>query len=285
MDDVLAKNRIKTVIIRTNKSKNGNGNVNNLTVSGGDASQIDHDRDMSSDPFCLFHNADSLHESMFDRRSRHFDKGGNTHWSVAWSDLMMTMFILFAVMYIYQMANRQWDYGKGPGTTTFSDSGSGVVMNEGVSDAIKESFPDIYDLSRKTISDLAQVELISDRAVRITLTNDLLFEIGKADLKEQAKGLLANVASVLRQKPYTINVVGHTDNLPIHTPEFPTNWELSAIRACVVARYLSENLGIPSERFFVSGHAYHQPLKPNNNEENRAANRRVEIIITRDRPE
>lgn len=231
------------------------------------------------------HHEDPYSGDLFSGRIRHLDNHSKTHWSVAWSDLMMTMFILFAVMYIYQLANRKWDYGKGPGTTTFSDSGSGVVMPEGVSEAIKESFPDIYNLSRENIPDVAQVDLISDRAVRITLTNDLLFETGHAELKTQARRLLANVASVLKQTPYIINVVGHTDNVPIHTDEFPTNWELSAIRACVVARYLSENLDIPGERFFVTGHAYHQPVMPNNTPVNRAANRRVEIIITKDRPE
>ncbi|MBU1169594.1 MAG: flagellar motor protein MotB [Proteobacteria bacterium] len=244
----------------------------------------DNIEDMN-DSGAIWNQEDAFSVNLFDRRSRHFDKGGNTHWSVAWSDLMMTMFILFAVMYIYQLANREWKYGKGPGTTNFSDSGSGVVMNEGVNETIQESFPDIYDLSRKSIPDVAQVELISDRAVRITLTNDLLFETGKADLKEQAKGVLGDVAFVLKQTPYIINVVGHTDNVPIHSAEFPTNWELSAIRACVVARYLSENLGIPGERFFISGHSFHNPLKPNDNATNRAENRRVEIIITRDRPE
>lgn len=231
------------------------------------------------------HHEDPYSGDLFYGRIRPLDSHPKTHWSIAWSDLMMTMFILFAVMYIYQLANREWDYGKGPGTTTFNDSGSGVVMDAGVSDAIRESFPDIYNLSKENISDLAQVELISDRAVRITLTNDLLFETGKAGLKEQARRLLGNVASVLRQTPYMINVVGHTDNVPIRTDEFPTNWELSVIRACVVARYLSEDMGIPGDRFFVTGHSYYQPVRPNNNPQNRAANRRVEIIITKDRPD
>lgn len=231
------------------------------------------------------HHDDPYSGDLFSGRIRKLDNHSKTHWSIAWSDLMMTMFILFAVMYIYQLANREWKYGPGPGTTTFSDSGSGVVIDQGVSQAIKESFPDIYNLSRKEISDVAQIDLISDRAVRITLTNDVLFETGKAGIRPQAKGILANVASVLRQTPYIINVVGHTDNIPIHTPEFPTNWELSVIRACMVTRYLSENMGIPGERFFVSGHAYHQPVVPNNTPSNRAVNRRVEIIITKDKPE
>ena len=268
-------------MIPIDRIKHENGNVRNLTGLDREAFRVADDLDMSPDPFCMAQKDDSFHESMFDRRSRHFDKGGNTHWSVAWSDLMMTMFILFAVLYIYSLANREWDQGKGPVPDTVSENATGPAVEREV---IRETFPEIYDLTKKTVSDLGQVELIKDQAVRITLTNDLLFETGKADLKPGALGVLEEVASVIRQTPYMVNVVGHTDDLPIRTDQFPTNWELSAIRSCMVVRFMSERFDIPGRRFFISAHAYHLPLKPNDSMENRAANRRVEIIITRDRP-
>lgn len=228
---------------------------------------------------------DPYSSDLFSRRVRYFESNANTHWSIAWSDLMMTMFILFAVMFIYQAANRDLSFGKGPGITEVSDTGSGVVIDEGVTEFIRDSFPDIYDLSRETISDIASIELIGDKAVRITLTNDLLFETGKADLKPGAMRLLTGVASVIKQTSHMVNVVGHTDNVPIRTDQFPTNWELSAVRACVVARYLIEKQRINGERFYVSGHSYYQPLQPNTTLKNRSENRRVEIIITKDKPE
>ena len=228
---------------------------------------------------------DPFDGNIFARRVRSFENKSNIHWSIPWSDLMMTMFIMFAVMFIYQMANRDFSFGEGPGAATISDSGSGLIMNDDVKRVLSESFPDIYDLSRKTIKELASVELIEDRAVRITLTNDLLFEVGKANLKPGAKEVLGNIALVIDQTSYMVNVVGHTDNVPIKTDEFPTNWELSAIRACVVARYLMENYNLPEERFFISGHSYHQPLNSNITGKTRAKNRRVEIIITKNRPD
>ncbi len=230
-----------------------------------------------SDNFCY---DDPFTGNMFSRRVRYFENRSNIHWSIPWADLMMTMFIMFAVMFIYQMANRDFSFGKGPGVTTVSDSGSGLITNSDVKGVIHESFPDIYDLSRETVKDLASVELVEDKAVRITLTNDLLFELGKADLKPDAKDVLGKVALVIKQTSHRVNVVGHTDNVPIRTDAFPTNWELSAIRACVVARYLIESYNIPGDRFFISGHAYHQPLNSNLTSKNRARNRRVEIIIT-----
>jgi chemotaxis protein MotB len=131
---------------------------------------------------------------------------------------------------------------------------------------------------------VANVDLIKDQAVRITLTDDLLFETGKAELKKGSLKVLDQVSAVIKQTPYIVNVVGHTDDMPIHTPQFPTNWELSAIRACVVVRYMIENMGIPGERFFISAHSYYEPVKPNNNQSNRSGNRRVDIIITKERP-
>jgi len=81
-----------------------------------------------------------------------------------------------------------------------------------------------------------------------------------------------------------VNVVGHTDNVPIYSALFPTNWELSVVRACVVARFFIEEMKIPARKFYLSGYSYFQPVRPNITAKNRSANRRVEIIITRERP-
>lgn len=219
--------------------------------------------------------------NMFERSRPGYLRKGKGHWAVPWSDLMMTMFVFFAVLYIYQLANREWKpQGVGPGR----DKMENVVKIEDASPAIQESFPEIYEISKKSLSDAAQVELVKDKSVRIIVTNDLLFETGKADLKPGALTVLNEIAAVIRQTPYIVNVVGHTDNMPIHTDQFPTNWELSAVRACMVVRYMSENLGISGDRFFISAHSYHAPIRSNNSAKNRLANRRVEIIITRDRP-
>jgi chemotaxis protein MotB len=219
----------------------------------------------------------------------------SVHWSVPWSDLMMTMFILFTVMYIYQSANREALSGQETGL----DRAPGVEVVQPVSgsradpddstEPLKASMSKIYDLSKQAVraeglEDLAFVDLVSDKAVRIILTADLLFDTGRADLKPEAKDSLMRVAEVIRQTPYMVNVVGHTDSVSIHSDKFPTNWELSAVRACEVTRFLIEEMEIPGQRFYVTGHAYYQPVNPNNTAKNRARNRRVEIIITKEKP-
>jgi chemotaxis protein MotB len=215
------------------------------------------------------------------------------HWSIPWSDLMMTMFIFFAVMYIYQSPCRNVLSSRAKEATmdTRMEPGADIAVGkpDGFPETSKESISKIYELSKEAVrandlGDFASVDLVPDKAVRIVLAADLLFDTGKANLKPEAKGSLERIAYIIRRAPYMVNVVGHTDNVPIHSARFPTNWELSVIRACEVARFLIEEMRIPGKRFYITGHAYHQPVVLNDSTRNRAANRRVEIVVTKERP-
>lgn len=207
------------------------------------------------------------------------------HWSIPWSDLMMAMFILFAVMYVYQASIKEI-----PSPENISAQVDPLVnIDKTLPEPEEDSMQNIYDLSRETLNmdklrSVSSVELIPDKAVRIILTGDLLFDLGKANLREEAKMSLREIAAILRQTPYMVNLVGHTDDLPINTEQFHSNWELSTTRACQVARFLIEEMNIPAEKLFISGHASYQPIKHNDGALDRAANRRVEIIITKERP-
>lgn len=206
-------------------------------------------------------------------------------WSVSWSDIMMTMFIFFVVLYIYKSGNRELEFGQGPGQNNISDGGSGIVMETKLDHKPSE----IYDQARKALVDKwvnesISVDLVKDKAIRITLSSDLFFDTGKADLKAEAIWELRQVAEILRQNSFIINVVGHTDSVPNHSAMFPTNWELSTARACRVVRFLTEEEKIEENRFFVSGHSWYQPVAPNTSASNRSLNRRVEILLMKEMP-
>lgn len=206
-------------------------------------------------------------------------------WSVSWSDLMMTMFILFVILYVYQAGNRELEFGPGPGDNYISDQGSGRIADVN----IQKQPSDIYDQAREAIhdefvKDSASVELVPEKAVRIVLAGDLLFDLGRADLKTEARWRLRQLARVLNENSFVINVIGHTDDMPNHSRQYPTNWELSTARACAVARYLIEEEGVEEDRFFVSGYSWHRPLVPNTTAHNRSLNRRVEIILMKEMP-
>ncbi|MBU0482193.1 MAG: flagellar motor protein MotB [Proteobacteria bacterium] len=217
------------------------------------------------------------------------------HWSIAWSDLMMTMFILFAVLYIYQASNHTFEenwqvYRRKNVTLAPGSSGPSSSGGPGdITDTALESTGEIFNLSRRIINsedigDFADVNLAPDESIRFTMTNDLLFDPGRAEVKPGAERALAGVARIILKTPYMINVVGHTDPTPISTDRYPSNWELSVARATAVARFMIDELKVPEKRFFVTGHSYFQPLRENDTPANRAVNRRVEIIITRDKP-
>ena len=147
-------------------------------------------------------------------------------------------------------------------------------------------FREIYDMSKQALDSnkldsFASIDLIPDKTMRIILTGDLLFPIGQATLSDKAKASLNQIAAVIKRTPYMINVIGHTDNSPMNSPQFASNWELSVVRASRVTRFLINTTGMNPQQFIVSGYGSHRPRVPNNNIANRAANRRVEIIISK----
>jgi len=206
-------------------------------------------------------------------------------WSVSWSDLMMTMFIFFAVLYVYQTGNRTLKFGEGPGRNFLSESGARNVIDVGLDHTPSQ----VYDQTRQAVAEImlrdpGAMSLAKDRAVRIVLAGDLLFDPGRADLKLGARYQLNQIARVINENNFAVNVVGHTDDMPTHSKEFPTNWELSSRRAVMVARYLTEINKVDPDRVFVSAYSYHQPVRPNDTARNRALNRRVEIILVKEKP-
>ena len=118
----------------------------------------------------------------------------------------------------------------------------------------------------------------TEEGVVLKLPGKVLFDLGKAELKPGAKKTLNRVISLLKKYPYNIQVEGHTDNLPIHTERFHSNWELSAARAISVIKYLHQN-GIPQERLSALGYGEYRPVAPNDTPEHRSLNRRIEILI------
>jgi chemotaxis protein MotB len=113
------------------------------------------------------------------------------------------------------------------------------------------------------------------------LTDDLLFASGQATLEGRADGLLAEIAQLLNvDHTHPISVEGNTDNVPIHSSQFPSNWELSTARASTVVRFLIAH-GVGSGRLTAAGNAEQRPYDSNATAEGRARNRRVEIVMRR----
>lgn len=214
---------------------------------------------------------------------------GPIHWSVGWADLMTTMFVLFALLYLFETVQREVMDQRGNASQSENAASSGNIPSPARTETGEETTSVIYDLSKQALAEeelaqIASVELAPDKAVRIILTGDVLFDLGKAEIKPPAKKSLQKIAEVLRKGNHVVNVVGHTDDLPVRSERFPSNWELSAYRAAVVARFLIDDMKIPADRFFVSGNSSYVPRVPNDSPGNRASNRRVEIVISEKKP-
>lgn len=118
----------------------------------------------------------------------------------------------------------------------------------------------------------------ADRLV-IRMKSAILFAEGQATLTPEAEKALAGLAPVLVRAGSHLRVEGHTDDVPIRSQAFPSNWELSTARAISVTRYLEEH-GLATARLSVAGYGQFHPLAPNSGAANRARNRRVEIVVT-----
>ena len=117
------------------------------------------------------------------------------------------------------------------------------------------------------------------------MQNPVLFDTGEARLKSPAIPILRDIAKLLSElSDNFISVEGHTDNVPIHTEQFPSNLELSTARAISVARFLIDEGKIGAENVSVVGYSENVPVVPNDTPENRMKNRRVEINVLRVRP-
>ena len=122
---------------------------------------------------------------------------------------------------------------------------------------------------------------LSPKGLIMRLADHALFDLGVADLSPQALALLEKIGKIISKTSYFVRIEGHTDNLPIHTEQFPCNWELSTTRSVNVLRHFSEVHKISAQRLSAVGFAEFQPLAPNDSRSQRAKNRRVEIIFVK----
>lgn len=136
-----------------------------------------------------------------------------------------------------------------------------------------EALSDRFDLEE-------EIELLfSKEGLVMRLAEHTLFESGVATISPQALPLLKKIGVIITQTDYLIRIEGHTDNVPIHTATFPSNWELSTARAVNVLRYFIQDHRIDAKRLSAEGFGEFRPLVANDSEENRATNRRVVVFF------
>ncbi|BAS27508.1 flagellar motor protein MotB [Limnochorda pilosa] len=226
---------------------------------------------------------------------------GSPHWMTTYADMMSLILVFFVMLFTFSSLDVQRFQ-----TMLQAIQGSLGVLDGGRSlapEAVIAGGPlaasalqaqlerELQEASRMAVqirTQLAQLGLaqqvevrVEERGVVVRFTDQVLFDLGKADLKPEALGILHALAPVLRRWPHQFRVEGHTDDWPINTPVFPSNWELSTARASRVIRYLIEREDFAPDRLSAAGYGEYRPLFPNDTAEHRQRNRRVDVLLLR----
>jgi len=134
-------------------------------------------------------------------------------------------------------------------------------------------------LAGKGLGDAVRFRREARGLVVTVVTDDVLFDTGSADLRPRGRAVLDGMADALAALPNQIAVEGHTDDQPVLSGPYATNWELSTARATSVLRYLLDAHHFPAARLSAAGYADQRPLVPNDSDSHRAQNRRVEVVV------
>ncbi len=227
-------------------------------------------------------------------------------WLVSYADFVTLLFAFFVVMYsISQVSESKYRVLSETMTKVFNEPNRSlepiqigelsrssettpiITNNENqgaftqtadlpqLSDQFTEQFADLID------DDVVQVNS-NEYWLQISLNNSILFPLGKVDPKAEAFPVLAEVAELLRDFDNPIQVEGYTDNIRVNSTQFPSNWELSAARAAAIVKVLIDE-GIDAPRLAAVGYGEHHPIAENDTPEGRAQNRRVVLMIAREK--
>jgi len=226
------------------------------------------------------------------------DLGGMLRWLLTYADMITLLMAVFIMMYSMSVINLEKfdaaasglraEFGP-PAPGTGLARGAGLLPGAGsradqIWQPLEEDIQAVADQLEEYVAERDLTDLVSTRQeqrglVISVVSDNLLFPVGEAELRAPALSILDEIAGLMKKLPNNIIVEGHTCNLPIRTALYPSNWELSAARACRVVRHLTAREGVPATRLAATGYGDSRPVCPNDTEEGRVRNRRVDIVI------
>ncbi len=238
------------------------------------------------------------------RKKKHEEEheGHDERWLVSYADFITLLMVLFVILYSMGQVNvEKYKRLAESMRSAFSLGGASQVVDSQINQAggnseegtakpivipgIPEGPTQSEEVAGQLTSMLASQHLGNQVSVQtniegilISLSEKLIFQEGQADLPPEALPVLDTITGMVRPISNKIRLVGHTSDLPSTNPLYPTNWELSLARAMSVGRYMI-NAGVSPDRFIISGQGEFSPVFPNDSDQHRALNARVEIII------
>lgn len=221
------------------------------------------------------------------KKEKHDKEPNHERWLLTYSDLITLLMIFFVVMYSMSNVDAQkFKAIAGSLSSVLSGQSNNVLDSLGPSfieglesqqmEEIRQQLQEYIDANNLANSIRIYTQ---ERGLVISLNDTVLFPSGKADLTPEAQAIMRKVGMSLKGLNNYIRVEGHTDNLPISTSEFPSNWELSAMRSTNVVRFLLKESGMSPDKLSQSGYGEYRPIANNDSEPGRTRNRRVDIVI------
>ena len=251
------------------------------------------------------------------RKRRPEEHENHERWLVSYADFITLLFAFFVVMYAVSSVNEgKYKVLSNSLTNAFSNTtgkagGQPIAVMQGSPpisprptvkldklpeqkkveekkveqrQKMKNVAGDIMEALKPLIAQGKVRLLETSRGVTIEINDSILFPAGQAKLQPASISAMLAIAQVLAASDFPITIEGHTDNVPIATAQFPSNWELSAMRATTVLRLFNDG-GVGAERLTAIGYGETRPLETNTTPEGKARNRRVSILIDSNRPE
>jgi chemotaxis protein MotB len=223
------------------------------------------------------------------KRKRFQDQENLERWLLTYADLITLLLAFFIVMYSMSQIDAK-KFGKmtqalagvlrgGSSVLRFpeeSDRTGHGLLKLGNLRMIQQKIEDQF----RGFGTKGEIETeITERGLVIHIMESVLFREGSAKLEAKAVDVLDRISEVIKDRPNHVRIEGHTDDRPINTVLFPSNWELSAARATEVVRYYIENHAFEPDKVSALGYGEFRPIRPNNSIENRAQNRRVDVVV------
>ena len=224
---------------------------------------------------------------MSHKKKKHEEHENHERWLVSYADFITLLFAFFVVMYSTSSVNE----GK---FRAVSDSAQGAFNPSSLTAKRLEIGPK-FQTTEKYTAKIEQVAVIKQvfkdmekknnlnifqdsRGIVIRITDTALFDSGSADIRNEATGAIDKLGEILSPMKENIHIEGHTDDIPMNSIQFPSNWELSSARATsIVRRFISH--GVNPSRLTAIGYGEYRPIAGNETEEGRGKNRRVDIVI------
>jgi chemotaxis protein MotB len=230
-------------------------------------------------------------------------------WLVSYADFMTLLFALFVVLFAFAKADQKKQaqvtesvdaafrsLGIFPESSRLHSKGvaggseqavapMNIVMGEDVlaPAKVKDDLDQVRRELQQTLSNQVAQHTVSIQMGRdglvISLREAGFFNSGSATPRPETLPTLRQIAASLGRTPYDLRIEGHTDNIPIHTAEFDSNWELSSARATRIARLFLDMHALPADRLSAAGYAEFHPVASNDAPEGRAQNRRVDLVV------